>query len=405
MIIKNAYEAGSVIIEQGDEGDCAYIVDQGLVEIFVMQDGEKIVLALLSDGDIFGEMALISGAARSASARAVIPTTLTVINMAVFQDLLAQSDPVISLLLRVLLERFQDAQSKLLSMPLGYVSQIKAASERVLLENDERRETLQRFKFINDLQAAVEGKQLQLLYQPIIDLASGLLAGFEALIRWKHPEQGTISPVDFIRIAEETKEIVPIGYWIFETACNDLKRLRDSLGVDQQSPSPWMSINVSTVQFHDPSLLDNFVRLLDKSGVPPYAIKIELTESALVSDPQQTMLFLHEVRRIGMKVAIDDFGTGYSSLSYLHLFPIDTLKIDNTFVSSMSQDARSREIVHAIVVLSKNLNLDIIAEGIENLDLETLISQLGCRYAQGYLYSKPIPFEQALGLLTKSFKS
>jgi len=323
----------------------------------------------------------------------------------VFKELLAHADPVISLLLKVLLERFHDTRAKLLSMPLAYLPQLKAAGRRGGPEADGRRETLQRFKFINDLQAALDCGQLQLLYQPIIDVGAGRLAGFEALVRWNHPRQGMISPGDFIRIAEDTQEIVPIGYWIFETACGDLKKLRDAAGAGADSPSPWVSINVSPIQLRDPDLLGRFVRLLEGSGVPPGAIKIELTESAVIEDPQRTLLFLHEVRRIGMKVAVDDFGTGYSSLSYLHLFPIDTLKIDQSFVGNMLQDARSRDIVQAIVVLSKNLHIDIIAEGIENRELETLISQLGCRYGQGYLYSKPVPFEQALALPGKSFKA
>ncbi len=405
MIHQTTYAPDALIIEQGAAGDCAYIIDKGLVEIFVLQDGKKIVLALLSDGDIFGEMALISGDVRSASARALVSTSVSVISLSVFHELLAQADPVVSLLLRVLLERFHEARSKLLSLPLGYLPKLKAADGRGSLEEAGRRATLQRFRFINDLQAAVDSGQLQMLYQPIIDLSAGLLAGFEALVRWNHPEQGLVPPGDFIRIAEETKEIVPIGYWIFATACEDLKKLRDSVGAGEDSPSPWMSINVSPIQFRDPDLLGRFLEILADSGVPPCAIKIELTESALVEDPQQTLLFLHEVRRLGMKVAVDDFGTGYSSLSYLHLFPIDTLKIDNTFVANMFKDSRSREIVHTIVVLSKNLHIDIIAEGIENREMETLISQLGCRYGQGYLYSKPVPFGQALEMPGKSFKA
>ncbi len=405
MVHQTTYPPDALIIEQGTVGDRAYIIDRGLVEIFVLQDGEKVVLALLSDGDIFGEMALVTGETRNASARAVVATSVSVITLPVFQELLAQADPLIALLLKVLLERFQVAQAKLLSMPLGYLPKLKVAGGRDSPEADGRRETLQRFRFINDLQSAVRGQQLQLFYQPIIDVGAGRLAGFEALVRWNHPAQGMVPPAEFIRIAEETKEILPIGYWIFETACGDLKKLRDCAGAGADNPSPWISINVSPVQFHDPDLLGNFVRILADSGVPPGAVKLELTESALATDPQQILLFLHEVRRLGMKVAIDDFGTGYSSLSYLHLFPIDTLKIDQSFVGNMLQDPRSREIVQAIVVLSKNLHIDIIAEGVEDRESEALIIQLGCRYIQGYLYSKPVPFEQAVAMMGKSFKA
>jgi EAL domain-containing protein (putative c-di-GMP-specific phosphodiesterase class I) len=405
MINQTRYNPGAVIFEQGAVGDCAYIIEQGLVEISVQQDGEKIVLALLAEGDIFGEMALVSGDLRSASARALVATNVSVISQSVFRELLAHADPIVPLMMKVLLQRFQESQAKLLSMPIGYMPQLKRIGERADTQEMERRETMQRFRFINDLQAALRGGQMQLHYQPIINLQTGVLAGFEALVRWNHPTHGMISPSDFIRIAEETMEIVPIGYWIFETACSDLKKLRDAAGADADSPTPWMSINVSSVQFRAPDLLTRFVEILTRIGLPPGTIKIELTESALVDDPRQMMLFLHEVRRLGMKVAVDDFGTGYSSLSYLHLFPVDTLKIDNSFVANMFRDTRSRQIVHAIIVLSKNLNIDIIAEGIEDRELEDLISHLGCRYGQGYLYSRPVACEQAFALLGQSFKT
>ncbi|MFZ4698679.1 MAG: EAL domain-containing protein [Candidatus Methylumidiphilus sp.] len=404
MNYQMTYSPGTTILEEGATGDCAYIIDKGLVEISVIRDSEKIVLATLSDGDIFGEMALISGDVRSASVLALVPTTLSVICRPYFQEKLAQTDPIIAMLLRLLLARFHEARGKLLSMPKVCLAGInaKSADPGSAAESEAQQEVLLRFKFINDLQSALAKQQFFLNYQPIYLLDTGNLAGFEALVRWKHPQQGMIPPNQFISIAEDTKEIISIGYWVFERACCDLKKMRDALGVAQDSAEPWMSVNVSPVQIKDPNLPERFGQILAKSGVDPCSIKIELTESVLADNPQLTLAFIHEVKRLGLKVAVDDFGTGYSSLSYLHLFPIDILKIDHTFVANMFCDLRSREIINAIVAMSKNLNIDIVAEGVETKELEALLLNLGCRYGQGFFYSRPLLFENALAFLKKT---
>lgn len=396
---QTTYSKGQLIIEEGSVGDCAFIIDKGTVEIFVLRNGEKIVLGILSDGDIFGEMALINGDLRSANAQALAPTSVSVINRIFFKEKLTQSDPIISLLFKVMLERFHEARSKLLSMPLDHLEAMESTQRRDKPEDGQRRDTLERFRFINDLQAALADGQLQLVYQPIIELATGHLAGFEALVRWNHPVQGNISPEEFIRIAEDTQDIIPIGYWVFETACTDLRKIREFLGIGDGSYCPWMSINLSPAQFNDKNLGGHFSEILNRTGVPTSSIKIELTESVLIANPQSTTLFLREMKRLGLDVAVDDFGTGYSSLSYLHFFPVDVLKIDRSFVVNMLNDFRSREIINAIATLSKNLKIDIIAEGVDNHEAEKLLSQLGCRYSQGYLYSKPLPFEQAIAFL------
>jgi EAL domain-containing protein (putative c-di-GMP-specific phosphodiesterase class I) len=395
------YPPGATIIEEGAVGDCAYIIDKGLVEVSVFHEGEKIVLATLSDGDIFGEMALVSGDVRSASVHALTPTTVSVICRPYFQEKLAQTDPIIAMLMRLLLARFHEARSKLLSLPKVCWSVIDGKNQLGSpdAEKEAHREALVRFKFINDLQSALANQQFLLNYQPIYVIATGTLAGFEALIRWQHPQKGMIPPNQFIGIAEDTKEIVPIGYWVFETACRDLKTMRETLAVERDVEEPWMSVNVSPIQINDRNLPQRFGQILSNIGVDPHAIKVELTESVLIDNPQLALTFIREVKRLGMKVAVDDFGTGYSSLSYLHLFPIDILKIDHTFVASMFKDLRSREIVNAIIALSKNLNIDIIAEGVETKELEMVLNELECRYAQGFLYSKPLPYDQAMKLL------
>ncbi len=403
---QTVYDAGAIIIEEGAPGDCAYIIEKGKVEISVVRGGQKIVLAILEEGDIFGEMALINSGLRSASVKALAPTVVSVIGQAFFREKLEQADPMISLLLRVLLQRFHEARDKLLSAPLEWLSNMEASSRPAQPGEGEdgRRDAVQRFKFINDLQAALDERQLQLSYQPIINLETGRPAGFEALIRWNHPGQGLISPDDFIRIAEDTRDIIPIGYWVFETACNGLKQLRDCKGAKAEGREPWMSINVSPIQFKDSQLIGHFEKILADSGVPPGAVKIELTESVLIDNPQQALQFIREVKQVGLSVAIDDFGTGYSSLSYLHLFPIDLLKLDRSFVSNMPRDYRSREIVYAIQAMARNLKIDLVAEGVETRESMELLSRLGCRYLQGNFYSKPVSLDHALELMNHSFR-
>jgi len=397
------YPAGATIIEEGSTGDCAYIIEKGMVEVSVFREEKNLVLAVLSDGDIFGEMALVSGDVRSASVRAIIPTSVSVICRPYFQEKLSQTDPIIAMLMKLLLERFNEARGKLLSLSNACLNDFNAENCgcEPHADKEKNQDALVRFKFINDLQSALDKQQFSLVYQPIFVLGTEKLAGFEALIRWNHPLKGEISPNQFIGIAEDTKDIVDIGYWVFETACEDLKRLRDALGVSPDSSVPWMSINVSAIQFNDTELPERFGQILARNGVEPCAVKIELTESVLVENPQLALNFINEVRRQGMKVAVDDFGTGYSSLSYLHLFPIDILKIDHTFVASIFNDFRSKEVVNAIVALSKNLNIDVVAEGVETKELEKVLVDLGCRYGQGYLYSRPLAFEQAM-LLVKN---
>ncbi len=395
------YLPGATILMEGETGDCAFIIDKGVVEVSVQREDEKIVLAILKDGDIFGEMALVSGDVRSASVHALTPTTVSVICRPYFQEKLAQTDPIIAMLMRLLLARFHEARSKLLSMPKTCLINIDGKNQEgnPVTEKEAQREVLVRFKFINDLQSALAKHQFLLHYQPIYVLANGKLAGFEALIRWQHSEKGMITPNHFINIAEDTKEIIPIGYWVFETACRNLKLMRDTLGIDQHSAEPWMSVNVSPTQIKDTALLERFGQILDMTGIDPHVIKIELTESVLVENPQLALTFIREVKQLGMKVAVDDFGTGYSSLSYLHLFPIDILKIDRTFVANMFSDFRCREIINAIVALSKSLNIEIVAEGVETKELEAVLHELNCRYAQGFLYSRPVAIDKAMALL------
>ncbi len=247
-----------------------------------------------------------------------------------------------------------------------------------------------------DLRWAMERQEFELHYQPIVSLSSGKVTGFEALVRWRHPERGLVSPAEFIPVAEETGWIVPIGAWVLETACEQLARWQEELSF---SPPLFMSVNLSGKQFSQPDLTSFISDQLSRWNIAPENLKLEITESAIMENADSVTKRLHTLRDLGVKLALDDFGTGYSSLSYLHRFPLDTLKIDRSFVMRMQEGGENREIVRTIVALGRALNLDVIAEGIEDdVQLHDL-RELGCKGGQGFLFSRPLPPGAALELL------
>jgi diguanylate cyclase (GGDEF)-like protein len=245
-------------------------------------------------------------------------------------------------------------------------------------------------KIESDLRDVVERGELRVFYQPIISLDTGRLAGFEALMRWQHPERGLVSPVEFIPVAEETGLIVPMTIWILREACTQLSRWR------WQSPlnrTLLVSVNLSGKHFTQPDLVEQVSQILHETGLEPHCLKLEITESAVMENAEATTKVLMKLRDLGVRLSIDDFGTGYSSLSYLHRFPIDTLKIDRSFVSRMGEAGENSEIVQTIITLAKNLEMEVIAEGVETVNHVQQLRGFGCRYAQGFLFSKPQPAE------------
>lgn len=236
-----------------------------------------------------------------------------------------------------------------------------------------------------DLRKSIERNELELYYQPQINLKTNKIIGVEALIRWMHPIKGMISPIDFIPIAEETGLIVPIGKWVLEQACTEAQKwLNDGL-----SPIG-LNVNVSFLQFNQSSFVDQVKEILETTGYPAKYLNLEITES-MTADQKHCEVILKKLRDIGIGISIDDFGTGYSSLSYLSKFPITHLKIDREFIQELTQS--NQAIVKSIISLAKNLNLKVVAEGIETKEYETILQQFGCDEGQGFYYSKPLSME------------
>ena len=243
-----------------------------------------------------------------------------------------------------------------------------------------------------DLRYAVERSELCAYYQPIIALGTMQLAGFETLIRWNHPQRGLIPPAEFIPVAEETGLIVPITYWMLEKSCRQLVSFQQQ---DTTREPLFLSVNLSGKHFAHGDIVERIQDIMIKTNIAPQSMKLEITESAVMDNPEKAIAMLRRLKNLGLQLSIDDFGTGYSSLSYLHRFPIDTLKVDRSFVSSMEDGTENGEIVRTVIALAKALNLDVVAEGIETIHQLHQLRILGCEYGQGYLFSRPVPLDEA----------
>ncbi len=253
-----------------------------------------------------------------------------------------------------------------------------------------------RLQLETDLRFAIERNEFELYYQPIIGLASASLVGFEALVRWNHPQRGLVPPGEFIPISESTGLIVPMTIKILHSACSQVASWQ------RQWPNRRplsVAVNLSGKHFAHPNLVDQISDVLMTTGIDPGSLKLELTESAVMDNAESAIAMLKQIKETGVQISIDDFGTGYSSLSYLHRFPIDLLKVDRSFVSAMESNSENGEIVRTIIALAKALNLKVVAEGIESIHQFHQLRILGCEYGQGYLFAKPLPVSEIESLI------
>ena len=255
--------------------------------------------------------------------------------------------------------------------------------------------TLERVELENDLRRALDRDELRLHYQPIVDLATDRIVALEALVRWEHPTRGSIPPLSFIPIAEQTGLIVPIGRWVLETACRQARRWLDAF---PDAPLV-MSVNLSAHQFAQPTLVDDIRATLEASGLPADRLELEITESVLLDEGEASATALRAIRDLGVGLVLDDFGTGYSSLSYLRRLPLDTIKIDRSFVAGIDDDNSNLPIVEAVIALAHGLGIEVVAEGIETAGQLARLRDLVCDRGQGYWFARPQPPEALDALL------
>jgi len=243
-----------------------------------------------------------------------------------------------------------------------------------------------------DLRRALDREQFEVRYQPLLDLRTGRISGFEALLRWHHPEHGLVPPGEFIPIAEEVGLIVAIGEWVLHRACREAAGWPEGVGV---------AVNVSPAQFRTPRLVEGVGEALARSGLAPDRLELEITETVLLRESESVLATLHELRAAGVRIAMDDFGTGYSSLSYLRSFPFDKIKIDQSFVRDLARSADSLAIVRATIGLGASLGMKVAAEGVETPEQVAILHAARCDQMQGFLYSRPCPAEAVAGLLAR----
>ena len=249
---------------------------------------------------------------------------------------------------------------------------------------------LQRLELESDLRRAIEREEFLVYYQPIICLTNQRLWGFEALVRWQHPRRGLVNPGEFIPLAEETRLSIAIDRWVLRTACHQLRRWQGQL------PSPLtVSVNLSGNQFSQPGLIENLDQVLEETGLEGSCLKLEITESVVINNAQSTITVLQQLRQRHVQLCLDDFGTGYSSLSYLHSLPFNVLKIDRSFIERLGREGEKGEIVKAIVALGSNLDMSVVAEGIETQEQLQQLKGLNCAYGQGYWFARPMHSEAA----------
>jgi len=255
---------------------------------------------------------------------------------------------------------------------------------------------VRRLRMEADLRDAIARQEFFLQFQPIVTPHDGRVRGFEALLRWRHPRDGLVPPADFIPVVEETGLIEPIGAWVLAEACRQLGQWQQCY-----DPRLSMSVNVSAVQFTRGALVDVVRCALRETGIAPASLKLELTESAVMTDPEQALRVFADLKALGVRDSLDDFGTGYSSLSYLRRLPIDTLKIDRSFVSKIDVHADKRQIAQAVLALARALGMDVVAEGVETEAERDLLREMGSDYVQGYFYHRPLDPEAAASALAR----
>jgi diguanylate cyclase len=392
--VEKVYRAGEHIMRQGDPGHCAFFVQSGRVLISLTRpDGSVLQMGSRGPGSLIGEMAIVDDGPRSASVQAIEDCRLLEISKHDFTRALRNSNPIVGLVTRLILLRYRDILQR--SENIRDFDGLTSVLEQQEQVHAEESKVLDLVRMANEFRIAVARQQLFLEYQPFVNLHTGEVLGFEALMRWQHPVKGRMRPDLFIPMAEDTGLIIEATRWAFRESCATLKRLQISSG----NPHLFMSVNFSAQDFDDPDFPDEMLRVTQAADLIPTAIHIEITERLLLRQSEHVKIVLNRCRDFGMKIAIDDFGTGYSSLSYLHQYPVTTLKIDQSFVRNMINDSSSLSLVKTIISLSENMGFETIAEGVETLEQAQLLASLKCHVAQGYYYARPMSESALIDML------
>ncbi|MBI5892017.1 MAG: EAL domain-containing protein [Nitrosomonadales bacterium] len=369
---REIFPAGEIIFKEGDPGNTAYLIEEGSVEVSVSSTQRS----RINKGELFGEIALIDQQPRTATVRAVENTVLIPIPRQLVKELLEKTDPVVRHLLLTILERYRSTRGQPAFDPSRSTTFRRDATRGVATHQ---------LRLAHDIAEALREEQFEMYYQPICDLSSGRISGYEALIRWHHPVEGMISPLDFLWVAEQTGQIREIGLWTLERACLDWPTLRERI----VHHKPFVSVNLSPSQLTGDGFIGDVKTIVGRHRMPAQELKLELTETVIIDNPELALQLLSKLTEAGSTLALDDFGTGHSGLDSLHRYPIGTMKIDRSFVNQMLSSPQSAKIVQAAVDLAHSLKMDVVAEGIEIEEERLALLELGCDYGQGWLFGKP----------------
>ncbi|MGD0736734.1 MAG: EAL domain-containing protein [Terracidiphilus sp.] len=396
-VTKKLFSKGEALIREGERGECAYIIESGNVEILVQRAGQLIQIGTRGAGSLLGEMAMIDDKPRTATVRALDDCTVLEITREDFAHRVESADPVLKMVMRVITARYRDMMARTDTIRVLPSTPAVEASEKSDTSHDT---AVTAIRLNSELKRALEQNELLLFYQPIIDIQKMRIAGFEALMRWAHPVNGMISPGIFIPVAEESGLINEMSRLALDLACDAAIKLQAAASPDLIVDEPlFVGVNFSVKDFAAAELFNNLKATIEEKKINPLQIHLEITETLLMESPEAARAELERCREIGINISIDDFGSGYSSLSYLHYFPIDTLKIDQSFIRSLSTHPGSLVLVKAIIGLAQNLGMKVIAEGVESAEDARRLQVMGCEYIQGYFFSKPLPFDKAISFV------
>ena len=378
---REVFAAGEQIFRIGDAGDCAYLIESGTVEVFVVIQGVEQRVSSMGKDEMFGEIALIDQQPRTATVRAAEKTVLVPVKRKLVENLLEKSDPILRHLLLVVLERFRAKQGNTARPAISTVAEQEQSDRRSALKG----EATQKLSLAHGITRALTHEEFQLYYQPICNMADGHIAGFEALIRWHHPTEGVIPPMDFLWLAEQTGLIHELGLWTLERASRDWPVLRQYTNYK----SPFVSVNLSPSQLTNESMVDDIHAIIARHNMPTAELKLELTETVMVEHPDVALRILNRLIEMGCSIALDDYGTGHSGLEHLQRYPIGTLKLDRAFIAPMLGAAQSMQIVQSSINLAHSLGMNVVAEGIETKEVSDKLLEMKCNFGQGWHFGKP----------------
>lgn len=371
-------EPGEILYHEGEPNDCAYIIESGEVVLFSQVDGKRIDCERRGENAIVGELSILTNRPRTVTVEALTQCRIFRVSADQILARFERLDPLLRACIKTSLN-FNTRMAEQIS------SQYVPFAPSTL---SNARDIVEQFKFENDILEGLDNREFSLVYQPIVRLSNNTMIGVEALMRWQHPELGNIPPFKFIEVAEAMGSIAKITNFALSEACAALRRIRQA---KPESADFYASINVSGKDIVRVGFVDLVAHVLDINELDPSTLKVEVTETSLINNPEFAAKQLAQLRALGCGISIDDFGTGYSNLAYLKELPLTALKIDRTFAGDAFANATSRSIVKMLLGLGKEMKVDIIAEGLETQDDVDTLRTLGCHYAQGYHYSKPVP--------------